>query len=194
MAINYPEGIQYYPAHAFHIVYKQVNTRQSFSIGNGTYELSNYQLNNIDVKNNTDVVHLNCRIFNCIDDENDEFGYGWQYKDSSGNWQTINQNNTLGVTLNGNPGHVHSTHNLSYARYGGPVGAGGGWGIFWKPGTISGVTPGTVDVRPVIFGHNHTGNTMTINGYYDGFNASDSWNRGSSSWASAIVYIADGVN
>ena len=93
------------------------------------------------------------------------------------------------MTLNGRSCHVHSTHNLSYARYGGPVGAGGGWGVWWKPGFS-----GLLDARPVIFGHNHTGNTMTINGYYDGYNASDSWNRGSSSWASAVVYISDGVN
>ena len=190
MAINFPEGTQYYPSHTFHAVYKQVNTRQSFCIGNGTYALGNYQLDDIDVKGNNDVIHLNCRIYNCVDDQDDEFGYGWQYRTSnSGSWTTINQNNTLGVTLNSNPGHVHSTHNLSYARYGGPVGAGGGWGIWWKPGFN-----GTLDVRPVIFGHNHTGNTMTINGFYDGYNAGDSWNRGSTSWASAIVYISDGVN
>ena len=44
MAINFPEGAQSYPSHAFHAVYKQVNTRQSFSIGNGTYALTNYEL------------------------------------------------------------------------------------------------------------------------------------------------------
>tara|TARA_B000000557_G_scaffold196988_1_gene162267 strand:+ start:1548 stop:2123 length:576 start_codon:yes stop_codon:yes gene_type:complete len=191
MAINFPEGTQNYPGHVFHTVYAQSNAVQSFSIGNGFQELSNYQLNNIDVRNTTDIVFLQCRIFNDISDTGDEYGYGWQYKNSGGGWSVIDQNQTLGDTHYGRQGHVHSTHDSNF-NHGQPTDH---WGIVWKPGSISGVIPGQVDVRPIIMGHGSTGCNLRINAFDDGYSGSNSeWNRRSSSYAMATVYITEGVN
>ena len=192
MGINFSNGTMDYPSYVYHTVYVQDNTRESFSNGTSSRSLDRYQLNNIKVATTTDIVHLDCRIYNQFDDHDDEFGYSWEYKNSSGNFVEITQNKTRGVDIYGRSGFAgHGTHDRLHSRYGGHTYS---WGIIWKPGSISGVSPGAIDVRPFIKCHGNTGHTMRINHFDDGYSGNNSeWNRASSSWASAVVYSTNGV-
>ena len=185
MAINFPEGTQNLPAYATHCVYAQSNQVQIQSIGNYTTELANYQLNNIEIRNSTDVIHLQCRIYNYPSDYGDEFGYGWQYR-TTGGWAIIDQNNTRGVTNGSRSGACHATHEHS-PGHGEPADI---WGVMWKPGFSS----TTTDVRPCIIGHGNTGGSIYINAFVAGYSDGGTWNIRSSSYAMATVYTTDGVN
>ena len=92
MGINFSNGAMDYPSYVYHTVYVQDNVRESFSNGTSSRALDRYQLNNIKVATTTDIVHLDCRIYNQFDDHDDEFGYSWEYKNSGGGWTEINQN------------------------------------------------------------------------------------------------------
>ena len=187
MAINYPEGTQNLPSYATHFVYAQSNTIRNFSIGNGNYELDNtLQLNNVEIRNSTDVVMLDCRIYQMSTDNGEEYGYGWQYKDSNGNWQVITQNNTNGLDNGSRMGVVHCTHH-DYWNHGSPTHS---WSIAWKPGFANNAQ----DIRPCIRGNGNTGSTIYLNAFASGYSDGADWNRRSSSYCSATVYTTDGVN
>ena len=131
MAVIWSTGTQNHPSYVSQLVYVQDNVREGFSIGNGTQELSRYTLNNVPIRHQDDVVYLGMRLFNSYGDPDDEFAYGWQYKDSNGNWQRLNQNKCEGQDHFGRAGSSHVTHDTEAQRYGGHT---RDWGVLWRAG------------------------------------------------------------
>ena len=189
MAVVWSTGTQNHPSYTSQLIYVQDNVRESFSVGNSTVELNRYTLNNVPIRHQDDVVYLGMRLFNSYNTPDDEFAYGWQYKDSSGNWQRLNQNKCEGQDHFSRAGAAHVTHDTEAQRYGGHT---RDWGVLWRPGA-SGFAGGSWDLRPVIHGHGTTSITFYINHFHDGYSGNDSdWNRRSSSYVFAQVFSKDG--